>query len=537
MSTPATKTARLRQLLEDGQLHFLMEAHNGMSARIVEQAGFEGIWGSGLSISAALGVRDSNEASWTQVLEVVEFMSDATSIPILLDGDTGYGNFNNARRLIRKLEQRGVAGVCIEDKTFPKTNSFIKGERQALADPVEFAGKISAMKDAQRDADFCVVARIEALIAGWGQAEALRRAELYHAAGADALLIHSKQRNAREVLEFKQAWGTRSPVVIVPTMYYATPTEVFEEAQFNVAIWANHLVRSSITAMEKTARKIHDERSLFSVEGEVVSVRHIFELQGADELAEAEKRYLPEAARGGRVVVLAAGRGPELGELTATRPKCMVEVRGRPILERQLEALRASGLNDITVVRGFAPECIAFENVRYVDNAAHAETRSAKSLALAMDDSQLPTVVAYGDIVYRKFVLTALLEDPHDITVVMDLQSTDRNGKPSGDYVRLPEGAAPRGWMDDEPLTLAGIARDGVCHGELIGLVKTSTRGTGILRGALDALAAESRLERADLSDVVDTILSGGHDVHVVAIEGHWVDVNGLADLAAASDF
>ena len=110
------KTKQFRELLRSGQLEFLMEAHNGLSARIVEEAGFRGIWASGLSISAALGVRDNNEASWTQVLEVVEFMSDATSIPILLDADTGYGNFNNMRRLVRKLEQRGVAAVCIEDK-------------------------------------------------------------------------------------------------------------------------------------------------------------------------------------------------------------------------------------------------------------------------------------------------------------------------------------------------------------------------------------------------------------------------------------
>ena len=165
-----------------------MEAHNALSARIVEEAGFRGIWASGLSISAALGVRDNNEASWTQVLEVVEFMSDATHIPILLDGDTGYGNFNNMRRLVKKLEQRGVAAVCIEDKLFPKTNSFIGSERQPLATIDEFTGKIKAVKDAQRDPNFCLVARLEGFIAGWGIDEMLRRAEAYYLAGADALL-------------------------------------------------------------------------------------------------------------------------------------------------------------------------------------------------------------------------------------------------------------------------------------------------------------------------------------------------------------
>src|ERR1700722_1180727 len=138
---PGARSARLREMLLSDPLEFLMEALNGLSARIVREAGFRGIWGSGLSISAQFGVRDNNEASWTQVVDMLEFMADASDLPILLDGDTGYGNFNNMRRLVRKLEQRGIAGVCIEDKQFPKTNSFLNGERQPLAEMDEFCGK------------------------------------------------------------------------------------------------------------------------------------------------------------------------------------------------------------------------------------------------------------------------------------------------------------------------------------------------------------------------------------------------------------
>ena len=165
---PQTKTRQFRTLLQSEQLEFICEAHNGLSAKIVEEAGFAGIWASGLSISAQFGVRDNNEASWTQVLEDLEFMSDATKVPILLDGDTGYGNFNNMQRLIRKLEQRNIAAVCIEDKLFPKTNSFLKGDAQPMADMQEFCGKIKAGKDAQADPDFCIIARVEAFICGWG---------------------------------------------------------------------------------------------------------------------------------------------------------------------------------------------------------------------------------------------------------------------------------------------------------------------------------------------------------------------------------
>lgn len=136
------KSSKLRDMLESSNIEYLMEAHSGLSARIVQETGFKGIWASGLSISAQLGVRDSNEASWTQVLDVVEFMSDSSEIPILIDADTGYGNFNNARRLVKKLEQRGIAGACIEDKLFPKTNSLLDNRKQPLADIHEFSLKL-----------------------------------------------------------------------------------------------------------------------------------------------------------------------------------------------------------------------------------------------------------------------------------------------------------------------------------------------------------------------------------------------------------
>ena len=230
-----SKSQRLRDMLLSPDLRFIMEAHNGLSGKIVEEAGFEGIWASGLSISAALGVRDSNEASWTQVLEVLEFMADATTIPILVDGDTGYGNFNNFRRLVTKLCQRDIAGVCIEDKLFPKTNSFL-GSNQPLADIEEFCGKIKAGKDCQTDSNFSIVARTEALISGWPIEEALRRAEAYHQAGADAILIHSKKKSGDEILTFCREWGNRCPVVIVPTTYYATPTERFRDVNVSLLI-------------------------------------------------------------------------------------------------------------------------------------------------------------------------------------------------------------------------------------------------------------------------------------------------------------
>jgi len=291
------KSTKFKDLLYSDKVEYLLEAHNGLSARIVEEAGFSAIWASGLAISAAMDVRDNNEASWTQVLEVLEFMSDATTIPILVDADTGYGNFNNVRRLVRKLEQRGIAAMCIEDKLFPKTNSFIDGEQQPLAEIEEFAGKIKAAKDTQSDPDFCVVARVEAFIAGWDLREALKRAEAYRRAGADAVLIHSKASTAEEIVTFMAEWNARCPVVVVPTMYYNTPAEVFEAIGVSLVIWANHLIRCSIRAMQQTAAEICASRSLARVEREIVPVKEIFRLQNAQELKAAEKLYLPNGTR------------------------------------------------------------------------------------------------------------------------------------------------------------------------------------------------------------------------------------------------
>jgi phosphoenolpyruvate phosphomutase len=287
------KTIKLKQLINSPNLDYLMEAHNGLSAKIVEETGFKGIWASGLSISASLGVRDNNEASWTQVLDVLEFMSDATSIPILLDGDTGYGNFNNARRLVKKLEQRNIAGVCIEDKLFPKTNSFINSKAQPLADEDEFCGKIKSMKDTQNDDDFIVIARVEAFIAGWGLKQALQRAEAYRQAGADAVLIHSNRSDIAEIELFMNEWKGRHPVVLVPTKYYSTPTRRFRELGASVVIWANHNLRASLDAMQKISRQIHQDETLTGVESHVATVEEIFRIQNAEELKAAEKKYLP----------------------------------------------------------------------------------------------------------------------------------------------------------------------------------------------------------------------------------------------------
>ena len=271
-------------------LNFLMESHNALSAKIAEQAGFSGLWASGLTISAALGLSDRNEASWTQVLDVVEFMTDHVKIPVLVDGDTGFGNYHNVIRLVKKLFQKHVSGVCLEDKIFPKMNSFI-GEGQKLADIDDFCSKIKAAKDTQLDDDFTVIARTEALISGMSMSEALKRAEHYWLAGADAILIHSKCDNADEIMTFAAEWSCRCPLVIVPTKYYATPTEKFRKANISTIIWANHSLRSSIVAMRETTRHIFENQSISRIEQDIATLDDVFSLTNEVNASLADSLY------------------------------------------------------------------------------------------------------------------------------------------------------------------------------------------------------------------------------------------------------
>ena len=286
-------TSSLReQICFSRELSFLMEAHDGLSGAIAEQAGFRGVWASGLSISCSLGYRDANEASWTQVVDAVERIVDSTELPVLVDGDSGFGNFNNARLLARKLRQRGAAGVALEDKGFPKMNSFV-GNKHPLADVDEFSGRLRAVKDTVGN-DLVLVARIEALIAGHGMDEALTRAHAYADAGADAILIHSRKSVADEILGFASAWHNRLPIVIVPTKYYRTPVSAYRDAGISTVIWANHSMRAAIAGMQRICGRIVAEESIAGIEDEVATLDEVFDLMRYNELAAAEARYLSQ---------------------------------------------------------------------------------------------------------------------------------------------------------------------------------------------------------------------------------------------------
>ncbi len=537
-----TKAQLLKSELQSKKLSFFMEAHNGISAKIVEQAGFKGIWASGLSVSAALGVRDNNEASWTQILEVLEFMSDATNVPILVDGDTGHGNFNNMRRFVKKLCQRNIAGVCIEDKIFPKTNSFIE-QNQPLATIEEFCGKIKAGKDSQTDESFSIIARVEALIAGWSLDEALRRAEAYHRAGADGILIHSRQNKPNEILDFKKEWGNRCPVIIVPTKYFKTPTKIFQDAGFSMVIWANQNLRSSITAMRKTSELIRKKQSVAGVEDQITSMEDVFDLTENQELRKAEAKYLYKSENTYRSVIIAASRGKKLSNLTKDKPKCMLDIRGKPLLRRLVSTMNKNGINDVSIVRGYKKEKINFPSLKYFDNERFDETGEAFSLFCAEKKLKDNCIISYGDILFRRYILEALMAAEGEIVVAVDALGEGRDYTKFDrkvDLVQCSRKFTGNYLLERETVFLKKVSNKlsaRSVHGEWMGLIKTSKLGSKIISDQLKRMKTAKKLEKSNLLDVLNNIIKSGHEISVIYLAGNWLDVDDAYDLAEARNF
>lgn len=295
-STPnlsATPGARLRAAAAAKAPAQIMAAHSPLSALLAEEAGFDGLWASGFELSALFGLPDVSLVSMTQHLEMVRAMAERSALPIVADLDTGFGNAVNVVHAIGAYERAGVGAVVLEDKQFPKVTSLVAGGRQELLRVEEFQGKIAAALDTRQNADLLVIARTEALIAGQGEAEALDRASAYVEAGADMVLVHSKQTTPDEIESFIAAWTGEAPLVLVPTAYPSlTVARMQALGKVALTIWGNHALRAAVTAMQQVFARIVANGGIHQVEADIVPVAEIFRLQGMDGVKEIERRFL-----------------------------------------------------------------------------------------------------------------------------------------------------------------------------------------------------------------------------------------------------
>lgn len=531
-------------------------AHDALSARLIEQAGFDAIWASGFGLSAVRAVPDASILTMSETLEATRAMVDASTVPVIADCDTGFGNAINVMRTVAEFEAAGVAAICIEDNVFPKRCSFYAGVARELVPTDEHARKIAAAKAAQKDPDFMVVARTEALIAGWGKEEALSRARAYVDAGADAILIHSKHPDLSELAEVAASWDRAAPLVAVPTTYVGTRLADLAAAGFRLVIYANQPLRAAVTAMRASLEALRSGETL-ALEERIAPLEDIYGLVGLGDLQDNEARYLLPGGFLSSAVILAAGQdGDEagLGELTRDRPKCMLDIKGKTILERQIDGLNASGIKDIAVVRGYEKAAIRYPQLRYYDNESFADTGELVSLMLAEDELRGPVVCLYGDVIFDDAIINRLLRARGDVVIAVD--------RAYYDLVRSGAGPVPKRSHDlvvtEEP-PVSGYrfvpSPDGIrvkrigqrlapeeAHGEFIGLTVLSERGARLVRETYQDLARSHRgpfheapsLAQASLTDLLQELIDRGCEVSCVDVYKGWMEIDSFDDYRRA---
>ncbi|MAH21593.1 MAG: phosphoenolpyruvate mutase [Thaumarchaeota archaeon] len=529
-------------------------AHNGLSAKLVEEAGFDTVWAGGLEISTAMCVPDANILSMAENLAVVRNITESVKIPVIVDSDNGYGNAINVMRMIEQYESVGVAGVCIEDNVFPKRNSFYVGVKRELEPINEFVGKLRAARKAKSSDQFAIIARTEALIAGMGLDEALNRATAYSEAGADMILVHSKAKDASEVKAFSEIWKGSTPLVSVPTTYSGASVKDLHTLGYKMIIFANIAIRTSIMSMANSFSALKSSERLMQLEDSMVPLGRLFDIVGLDVLKTNEQMFLSTNDQKRTAVILAAGFDKRMMPLVHQLPKCMLQVKGKPILERQIELLKNSGISDIVIVRGYMGDKIRYPNIRYYENASFANTHMVSSLFSAENEMDDEFVMIYSDILFDQSVLEKLLKAQGDICVVVDHAWRERpreTGIPSEktlDLVTTSKQFDRSRFLDlDEEnhvLTMAkGIDRK-LAHGEFIGMAKFSKKGAQVTKEVYHEVLEKykdkpfhesSSIQMASFPDLIQELIARGIEVRSVDIFKGWMEVDDLYDYGMAS--
>jgi len=279
----------LRNKIKEKSILKIGGAFDGMSAKLVEITDFDAVWAGSFAISATHAVPDASIMTMTEFLQVAKNMVDSCDIPIIADCDTGFGGPSNVSYLVKQYEKAGVAGISIEDKIFPKQNSLLENGTQELLSEKDFVAKIIAANEAKIEPDFMIIARTEALIAGMGVDEAIKRSTAYENAGADAILIHSKSKSPKEIFEFCDTWKGKIPLIVVPTSYGSVTIDELINHNIKMVIYANQTLRIAHKSMLMVLNKLKKANSLDEVNGEISSMEEIFELQKMFDMKSQEK--------------------------------------------------------------------------------------------------------------------------------------------------------------------------------------------------------------------------------------------------------
>ena len=278
----------LMKKIQEKQFVKVCGAFDVMSAKLAETNDFDAVWASGFGISSARALPDAGIITMTELLDAVTFMSEACNIPVIADCDTGYGGPNNVAHLVRKFENAGIAGICIEDKTFPKENSLFKDGKQEMIAKKDFVAKLIAAKNAKKNPDFVVIGRTEALIADLGVEEALDRATAYEKAGADIIFVHSRKKNPDEIFEFYEKWKGKTPLMAVPTAFPTVALDELKSRGVQMVVFAHQTTLAAFAAISDVVKHMSEIKSLSDLSTKLASMDDLFKLQGMHKIREHE---------------------------------------------------------------------------------------------------------------------------------------------------------------------------------------------------------------------------------------------------------
>lgn len=558
--SPEERLQSLSKRIEEQDIVRLIEAHNGLSGLVgerisVNQNGesveFDGFWESSLTDTAAKGMPDAEIVGYDSRSETIDEILNVTTKPMIVDGDTG-GSPSQFEYFVKRLERMGVSAVIIEDKTFPKRNSLDASASQALEDPDTFAQKIQRGNDVKLHDEFMIIARIESLIAGVGMEDALSRAETYLEAGVDGIMIHSKDDDPADVIEFANAYedlceevGRRPPLVCVPTTYnLKTDTELAAHG-FDVVIHANHLLRSAYAAMNEVAETILlNDRSL-EADPKCAPVSEIFEEVGFEFIKEQDQKYSTKPT----VVIPAAGKDEDFKGM----PKALLDIQGEKVIERQLRAVRQAGLSDVVVVTGYESE--QFDEldipIHFEENTEYDQTGNFESLLRADIEEQGEIISIFSDILFEPDIVTQLTEASGDIVLVIDnsyrYHKDDINKQLDLVVTEQKRSHEHRSLRQSEMLQVTDIGKEissKEADHEFVGIAKFSQRGADILTTVYEdckksisgQLHEAASVQEAGLSDLIQEVIDRGYTVNALEVHKGWHEIHDQEDLETANE-
>ena len=290
ISLPQNRVSRLKRLMNSNDIVRILESHNSLTGLIIDKINifknnktieFDGMWSSSLTDSATKGLPDNSSLSFSARISSLNDIMDVTTKPLVFDADNG-GQIEHLPFLIRSLERSGVSAIIMEDKVGLKKNSLFKNQTGTKQDkPQLFANKIKKICNSRQSQDFMVIARIESFIVGKGLKDALHRAEIYSKAGADAILIHSKEKTPVEIFSFAKEFKKSKyfiPLVSVPSTYSKVYEKDLIKNGFKLVIYANQLLRAAYPAMQNTARTILKNRRAYEADKKIIPIKEIINL-------------------------------------------------------------------------------------------------------------------------------------------------------------------------------------------------------------------------------------------------------------------